>query len=100
MPTNCGRIVERRDQVLITSLRTVWRAFSAFLIRLPSTNGPFQTERATCCLLARRLTAADDVLVRRLVLASLLALGRLAPGRDGVTAARGLALAAAVRMVD
>ena len=29
------------------------RAFSAFLIRLPSTKGPFQTERATVYLLQR-----------------------------------------------
>src|ERR1700733_4683014 len=100
MPTNCGRIVERRDQVLITSLRTLPRAFSAFLIRLPSTKGPFQTERATAYLLARRVTTTDDHLVRRLVLAGLLALGRLAPRGDRMTATRGLALAAAVRMVD
>src|SRR6185437_12449233 len=99
-PTNCGRIVERRDQVLITSLRTLPRAFSAFLIRLPSTNGPFQTERATAYLLARRVTATDDELVRSLVLAGLLALGGLAPRGHRVAAARGLALAAAVRMID
>src|SRR6478735_539094 len=99
-PTNCGRIVERRDQVLITSLRTLPRAFSAFSIRLPSTKGPFQTERATAYLLPRRVTATDDELVRGLVLAGLLALGRLAPRRDRMTAARGLAFAAAMRMVD
>src|SRR3954463_9702230 len=93
-------MVERRDQVLITSLRTLPRAFSAFLIRLPSTKGPFQTERATAYLLARRGTATDDVLVRGLVLAGLLAFGRLAPRGDRMAAARGLAFAAAVRMVD
>ena len=37
---------------------------------------------------------------RSLVLAGLLALGRLAPRRDRVTAARGAAFAAAVRVVD
>src|SRR4029453_7263418 len=47
---------------------------------------------------ARRATAADDELVRRLVLAGLLALGRLAPRGDRVAAARGAAFAAAVRM--
>src|SRR5665213_4244783 len=99
-PTNCGRIVERRDQVLITSLRTVWLAFSTFLSRLPSTNGPFQTERATVYLLPGRMTATDDELVRCLVLACLLALGRLAPRGDRMAAARGAAFAAAVRMVD
>src|ERR1700741_48457 len=44
-PTNCGMMVERRDQVLITSLRPEDAAASAFLSRYPSTNGPFQTER-------------------------------------------------------
>src|SRR5438128_11635816 len=46
------------------------------------------------------MTATDDQLVRRLVLAGLLALGRLAPRGDRMTAARGAAFAAAVRMVD
>jgi len=32
-PTNCGRMVERRDQVLITSLRPVPREASAFFRR-------------------------------------------------------------------
>jgi len=45
--TNCGRTVERRLQILITSLRPEACAFSAFFNRYPSTNGPFQTERAT-----------------------------------------------------
>jgi len=40
-PTNCGRIVERRLQVLITSCRPDDRAVSAFFSRKPSTNGPF-----------------------------------------------------------
>src|SRR6185312_16364218 len=43
---------------------------------------------------------ADDELVRRLVGAGLAALGGLAPGGDRVTAAGGLALAAAMRVVD
>src|SRR5471032_3094494 len=84
----------------MTSLRTFWPAFSAFLIKLPSTKGPFQTERATGYLLARRMTTTDDHLVRRLVLAGLLALGRLAPRRDRMAATRGAAFAAAVRMID
>src|SRR5258708_14433569 len=45
-PTNCGRIVERRLQVLITSCRPDDPAVSAFFSRKPSTNGPFHTERA------------------------------------------------------
>src|SRR5262249_31141417 len=32
-PTNCGRMVERRDHILITSLRPELRATSAFLSR-------------------------------------------------------------------
>src|SRR6185437_6021025 len=44
-PTNWGMMVERRDQVLITSLRPEFCSASAFFRRYPSTNGPFQTER-------------------------------------------------------
>src|SRR5262249_11526138 len=39
-------MVERRLQILITSWRPDVRAASAFFNRKPSTNGPFQTERA------------------------------------------------------
>src|SRR5258708_14218733 len=46
------------------------------------------------------MTAADDQPVRRLVLTRLLALGRLAPRRHRVPAARALAFAAAMRLVD
>ena len=42
----------------------------------------------------------DDEPVRRLVLAGLRTAGFLAPRRDRVTAARGLAFTAAVRVVD
>src|SRR5688500_16831420 len=38
-------MVERRDQILITSLRPDSRAFSAFFSTKESTKGPFQTER-------------------------------------------------------
>src|SRR5262245_15280307 len=50
-PTNCGRIVERRLQILMISLRPDERTFSAFFSRYPSTNGPFQTARVITCLL-------------------------------------------------
>jgi hypothetical protein len=40
-------MVERRDHILITALEPLPRAFSAFLSIYPSTNGPFQIERAT-----------------------------------------------------
>src|SRR3546814_6713109 len=45
-PTNCGRIVDRRDPVLIGARAPASCAVSAFFRRLSSTNGPFQTERA------------------------------------------------------
>src|SRR5215469_9176687 len=44
--------------------------------------------------------APQDVAVRRLVVPCFRALGTLAPGRDRMTAARGAAFAAAMRMVD
>src|SRR5690554_2681028 len=46
------------------------------------------------------MTAADDVLARRLVAARLLALGRLAPGRDRMTATRGTAFTTTMGMVN
>src|SRR3954467_531462 len=65
--------------------------------------GPFQIERVTWryLFLALALMArAQDELVGRLVGPRLLALGRLAPGRNRMAAARSAAFAAAVRMVD
>src|SRR3982750_221948 len=47
-----------------------------------------------------RVTATDDELVRCLVVTSTGALGRLAPRGNRMTAARGPAFAAAVRVVD
>src|SRR5689334_19691944 len=46
------------------------------------------------------MSAADDQPVRRLVVPGLLALGRLAPWRDWVTASRAAALTAAMRVID
>src|SRR5690606_21353046 len=66
-------------------------------------NGPFQTERDTWRYLSLALALmarAHDELVGRLVGPGSLALGRLAPGRNGVTAAGGAAFAAAMRVVD
>src|SRR5262245_46899205 len=92
-------IVERRDQVLITSLRPDARAASAFFSRKPSMNGPFQTERATSARppLLHRVTAAQDHAVRPLVVTRLMTLGRNAPRCDPVLAALG---ATAMRVVD
>src|SRR5690606_22195714 len=47
-----------------------------------------------------RMARAHDEFVGRLVGPRLLALGRLAPGRDWMTTARGPAFTTAVRMVD
>src|SRR5205085_7286629 len=95
-------MVERRLHILITSWRPDDRAASAFFSRKPSTNGPFQIERAIARFLSLlpRVPARHDELAGGLVLAGLLALGREAPRRDWVPAARGAALAAAMRMVD
>src|ERR1700742_3377284 len=95
-------MVERRLQILITSGRPDARAASAFLSSDPSTNGPFQTERTMVrrSLLLPLVAADENESVGRLVRPCLLALGRLAPRRHRVTAARGGAFAAALRMVD
>src|SRR5215831_4694829 len=93
-------MVERRLQILIISCRPDERAASAFFSRKPSTNGPFQTERAMRrslrCLLPR-VAAEHDEFLRRLVLAGLLAASRDAPRCDRMAAALG---AATVRVVD
>src|SRR3990170_2668918 len=100
-PTNCGRMVERRLQILMISLRPDARTLSAFFKMKPSTNGPFQTARVTLLSSSARLllfrSAADDVLIGRLVLARFRALCRLAPRRRPVLAALG---APAVRVID
>src|SRR6266446_4862606 len=44
-PTKSGRIVERRDQVLIGRLSLAARAAPTFFTRWWSTKGPFLTER-------------------------------------------------------
>src|SRR4051812_44069788 len=93
-------IVERRDQVLIAPRVPPSCAAEAFLRRLSSTNGPFQTERAMLALPLSRMTRPDDHLVGRFVLAGTMTLGRLAPRGDRMTTARSTAFATAVRMVD
>src|SRR5690554_8178112 len=46
-PTNSGKIVERRDQVLIGRLSFASRAASTFFNRCRSMKGPFFKERGT-----------------------------------------------------
>src|SRR5579862_5054019 len=106
-PTMSGTIIERRDQVLIglRSLRA--EATCTFLARCRSTKGPFFSERGMLAPLSSAASAnpvlatLHDHAVRALVVAGLETLGVPAPGRDRVRVAlAGLALAAAVRMVD
>src|SRR2546423_3045355 len=126
-PTKSGVMVERRDHVLIAGGRLAPpRISSTFFSRCRSMNGSFLTERAIVFSLRSKRgwvlgvrgwfylfpnprplspvllhsPVAHDHLRGALVLARLVAARRLAPGRDGVSAARSLALAAAVRVVD
>src|SRR5450631_3875783 len=96
-PTKSGRIVERRDHVLIGRLSFEAEATSTFFMRCPSTNGPFLIERAIAYPLGLLVAAAHDHRLRALVAACLLALGRLSPRRHRMAVA---ARAAPERVVD
>src|SRR5947207_6532817 len=95
-PTKSGRIVERRDQVLIGRLSLEACAASTFCMRCPSTNGPFLTERAIRYPLRLLVAAAHDHRLRALVGPGLLALRGLTPRGHRVPVA---ARAAAERVV-
>src|ERR1035437_2846388 len=102
-PMKSGNMTDARDQVLTTffSLRLfiVWTRPRS----RDSTNGPFLTERDMPLSSALRLavTRADDESARRLLAKTrAIAHGRLAPPRLRRHARRGLAFAAAVRMVS
>src|SRR5690349_10331918 len=103
-PTISGTIIERRDQVLIGLRSFLADAACTFLARCRSTNGPFFSERGMCYSLRSAdtvLTALDDHVVRALVVTGLQSLGVPAPRRHRVRVAlAGLALAAAVRVID
>ena len=97
-----GMIVERRDQVLMTRFSLRELRSSTFFSRWSSTKGPFFRLRGMCLLPpgAAGTAAADDrASADGLVRVPGAALG-LAPRRHRVAAARGLALAAAERVVD
>src|SRR5258708_30279338 len=98
-PTNSGRIVERRDQVLITFFSFLTFIASTFFSRWVSVNGPFFTERPISLFLPLLCLAAYDEFVGALVVTSLEAACRLAPRRHPIAAARRLPLAAALPMV-
>src|SRR5215208_539925 len=99
-PTDSGKTVERRDQVLMTFFEPEACASSIFFMRWPSMNGPFLTLLAMVACLSLRLAVLDDHCVGALVVAGLLALGELSPRRTWVTSAARAALAATHRMVD
>src|SRR5512139_517362 len=100
-PTMSGRIIERRDQVLIGRRSFFSAATATFFWRWRSTNGPFLTERGTGSSSSGSVAAPHDQAGGALVGAGLLALGLPAPRRHRVRVAlAGLALAATVRVVD
>src|SRR5262245_35403786 len=79
-PTKSGRMVERRDQVLIGRLSLVFCAVSTFFMRWVSTNGPLRIERAMGSASDHLVVAApDDHGVGALILARLVALGQHGP---------------------
>src|SRR6185312_8192783 len=94
-------MVERRLQIRIISCRPEARAASAFLSKNPSTNGPFQMERAIAALrlFLPRVTACDDEFGAGLVPTRLFALRRKAPRRDGMTPTGGAPLATAMGVI-
>src|SRR5262245_15616149 len=100
-PTMSGCTVERRDQVRSTFFSLRLFMSSIFVIRCVSMNGPFFVLRAIRYSFSRLLAAAvHNELVRALVVARLVATGRLAPWSHRVPATGGLAFTATVRMVD
>src|SRR5687767_11051561 len=100
-PTISGTTVERRDQVLMTFLSLFRFITSTFSRRGTSTKGPFFSDRDICQLpVALLRSPCDDEPVRNLAVPRLVTLGRLAPRRHRMAAARRLAFAAAERMVD
>src|SRR6185312_10802591 len=106
-----GCSVERRDQVRTTFLSFARFSASIFTIRCPSINGPFFVDRAISLLRFRGSTpyslfpvlllalAAHDERIGPLVVACLVTARRLSPRGHRMASARGLAFAAAVRMV-
>src|SRR5512134_2712406 len=96
-PTNSGSTVERRAHVLTTRFSPDRFIVSIFRDRDSTTYGPFLIERAIDSPLL--LPTTHDQCVAQLPLAGLETLRHLAPRRARMTAARGLALAAAHRVI-
>src|SRR5215469_7349937 len=94
-----GRIVERRDQVLIGFLSRVAAAASTFFSKWASQNGPFLIERAIAYSLTL-VTALDDHARRALVAAGAIALRRRAPRAHRIATCSRLAFTTTVRVID
>src|SRR6201996_5264595 len=94
-----GRIVERRDQVLIGFLSREAAAASTFFSKWASQNGPFFTERAIAYSLTL-VTALDDHARRALVAAGTITLRRRAPRAHRVATCSRLAFTPTVRVID
>src|ERR1700753_2645989 len=94
-----GRIVERRDQVLIGFLSREAAAASTFFSKWASQNGPFFTERAIAYSLTL-VTALDDHARRALVAAGAIPLSRRAPRAHRIATCSRLAFTTAVRVID
>src|SRR5258708_4166459 len=94
-----GRIVERRDQVLIGFLSREAAAASTFFSKWASQNGPFFTERAIAYSLTL-VTALDDHRRRALVAAGAITLRRRAPRAHRIATCSRLAFTTTVRVID
>src|SRR5258708_29437789 len=94
-----GRIVERRDQVLIGFLSRAAAADSTFFSKWASQNGPFFTERAIAYSLTL-VTALDDHARRALVAAGAITLSRRAPRAHRIPTCSRLAFTPTVRVID
>src|SRR6201996_6050539 len=94
-----GRIVERRDQVLIGFLSRAAAADSTFFSKWASQNGPFFTERAIAYSLTL-VTALDDHARRALVAAGAITLSRRAPRAHRIATCSRLAFTTTVRVID
>src|ERR1700722_7931625 len=94
-----GRIVERRDQVLIGFLSREAAAASTFFSKWASQNGPFLTERAIADSLAL-VTALNDHRRRALVAAGAITLGRGSPRADRIATCCRLTFTTTVRAIN
>src|SRR5579864_700958 len=94
-----GRIVERRDQVLIGFLSREAAAASTFFSKWASQNGPFFTERAIAYSLTL-VTALDDHCRRALVATGAITLRRGTPRAHRIPTCSRLAFTTTVWVID